>query len=199
MARLALALQRRRPGEAPLAALRDYAARHAALPVWEAMLAQVEWGMGTEGGRRAVATCARDGFDALLRSPDWLCGLVLLAEPVVAWGTPDQAAALTAALADHADRNAVMDEAWAAFGPVARPLGVLAAAAGRADEAAARFGRAVELAARWEAPGWELAAIADWLRSGAPGAAAHHARGLELARTLDLPWVAERLAQTTMP
>ena len=192
-ARLALALQRRRPADAPLEALRGFARRHAALPVWEAMLAQVEWGIGGEGGRRAVASCARDGFAALLRSPDWLCGLVLLAEPVVAWGTPEQATALTAALADHADRNAVMDAAWAAFGPVARPLGVLAAAAGRPDEAAAHFGHAVELAARWGAPGWELAAITDWQRSGVPGA--DRARGLELAGRLELPWA----AQTTMP
>ena len=199
VARLALALQRRRHGEAPLAALRGYAARHAALPVWEAMLAQVEWGMGFEGGRRAVAACARDGFAALLRSPDWLCGLALLAEPVVAWGTPEQAAALAAALGEHAERNAVMDDGWAAFGPVARPLGVLAAAGGAPVDAADRFALAVELAARWEAPGWELAAIADWLRSGAPGGDALRGRGFELADALELPWVAARLAQTTMP
>ena len=60
--RLALALQRRRPREAPLVALRDYAGRYPALPVWKAMLAQVEWNLGAEGARGTVAACTRDGF-----------------------------------------------------------------------------------------------------------------------------------------
>jgi len=199
--RLALALQRRRPREAPLAELREYAARHPALPVWQAMLAQVEWGLGGGSARGTVAACARDGFAAILRTPDWLCGLVFLVEPVCAWGTPDQIEQLAGALAAHADRNVVMDDAWAAFGPVARPLGLLAVAAGRPTEAAVHFERAVELAANWQAPGWELAAVADWLQSGTPASApdALRARGLTLARDLDLPWVAASLGQTTMP
>jgi tetratricopeptide (TPR) repeat protein len=197
--RLALALQRRRPREAPLAALRDYAARHPALPVWRAMLAQVEWGLGAESGRATVAACAHDGFAAILRTPDWLCGLVLLAEPVVEWGTPEQIERLTAALADHADLNVVMDDACAAYGPVARPLGLLAAAAGRMEEASRHFEHAVELAARWRAPGWELAAIADWHQSGAPGSESLRDRGLALARDLELPWIAASLGQTTTP
>ena len=77
----------------------------------------------------------------MLRTPDWLCALALLAEPVAALGTPEQVEQLIAALAPHAGRNAVMDDAWAAFGPVARPLGVLAAAAGRRDEAVAQLER----------------------------------------------------------
>jgi len=197
--RLALALQRRRPQDAPLAALGDYAARYPALPVWEAMLAQAEWAMRSDGGR-GVEAQSGDGFAALLRSPDWLCGLALLAEPVAAAGTTEQVERLAAALAPHAARNVVMDDAWAAFGPVARPLGVLAAAAGRPDEAAARFAQAVELAARWRAPGWELAAIGDWLRSGAHAPDALRDRGIALARDLELPWIAAELAaQTTTP
>ena len=134
----------------------------------------------------------RNGFAGILRTPDWLCGLALLAEPVAAAGTPEQVERLIEALAPHADRNAVMDDAWAAFGPVARPLGVLVAAAGREDEAARHFEHAVGLAAAWDAPGWELAAIADWARS-APGPGVPHARGLALARDLELPWVAAEL------
>jgi hypothetical protein len=76
---------------------------------------------------------------------------------------------------------------------------VLAAAAGRPDEAARHFELAVALAARWGAPAWELAAIADWARSPAPGAPV--GRGLVLARDLELPWVAAELGrgQTTTP
>jgi hypothetical protein len=199
--RLAIALQRRRPREAPVAALRDYASRYPALPVWRAMLAQVEWTLGSVGGRRTTAAVAQDGFTAILATSDWLCGLVLLAEPVAAWGTPEQIEQLSDALAGHAERNVVMDEAWAAFGPVSRPLGLLAVAAGRPEEATAHFERAVQLAARWRAPGWELATIADWLQSGAPGSGSGALldRGLALARDLDLPWIAASLGQTTTP
>ena len=199
--RLALALQRRRPREAPVTALRDYAARHPALPVWQAMLAHVEWSLGADGGRAILATRAQDRFTAILRTPDWLCGLVLVAEPVAEWGTPGQVERLAAALADHAASNVVMDDAWAALGPVARPLGLLLAAAGRMDEASGHFEHAVELAARWRAPGWELAAIADWFESGAPvpDPDARRDRGLRLARDLDLPWIAASIGQTTMP
>jgi eukaryotic-like serine/threonine-protein kinase len=199
--RLAIALQRRRPADAPLDALRDYAARYPALPVWRAMLARAEWGLRPESARRSVAACTRDDYAAMLRTPGWLCGLALLAEPVAALGSAEQVARLAEALAPHAGRNVVMDDAWAAFGPVARSLGLLAAASGRAEEAGRHFARAVELAGRWGAAGWELAAIADWIGAGAPGGAreALRGRGLALARDLDLPWVAAELAQTTTP
>jgi hypothetical protein len=197
--RVALALQRRRPREAPLVPLRDYAAQHPALPVWRALLAQVEWGLGADEARRTAAACMRDGLAPLLRTPDWLCGLVLLAEPVATWGTPEEVDRLAGALAEHAGRNAVMDDACAAFGPVARALGVLEAAAGRPEAAEAHFERAAELAARWGAPGWELAAIVDRVRSGAPVTDRPRDRGITLVRELELPWVADSLGQTTTP
>ena len=157
--------------------------------------------MGADGARRTMAACVSDGLAAILRAPDWLCGLVLLAEPVAAWGAPEQVDRLAGALAEQRDRNAVMDDACAAFGPAARPLGLLAVSAGRPEEAAAHFEHAVALASRWRAPGWELATIADWLGSGAPtpGSDALRDRGLTLARDLDLPWIAASLGQTTTP
>ena len=199
--RLALAMIRDRPQDAPLEALRDYAVRYPGLPVWEAMLARAELARRRDAARRSLESCARDGFAALLRTPDWLCGLALLAEPAAALGTAAQVAQLSEALAPHAERNVVMDDAWAAFGPVARPLGLLAAAAGRAEEAGRHFAQAVELAARWGAPGWELAAIADWLASGAAGGSADalRARGLALARDLELPWIAAELSRAATP
>ena len=199
--RLALAMLRRRPQDVPLAALRDYAARYPGLPVWEAMLAHAELALNKDAARRVLEACARDGFGALMRTPDWLCGLALLAEPAAALGTDEQLAQLYDALAPHAARNVVMDDAWVAFGPVARPLAVVAAARGRADEAGRHFEQAVELSARWGAPGWELAALAGWLRIGAPGGSpeALRARGLALARELGLPWIAAELGQTTTP
>jgi hypothetical protein len=199
--RLALSMLRGRPQDAPLGALRDYAARYPQLPVWEAMLAQAELGLGGDGARRALDACARDGFGALLRTQDWLCGAALLAEPAAALGTPEQIARLADALAPHAGTNVVMDDAWAAFGPVARSLGILASAAGRTHEAGRHFADAVELAGRWRAPGWELAAIGAWLRIGAPGGSpdALRARALALARELELPSIAAELSRTTTP
>ncbi len=97
-----------------------------------------------------------------------------------------------------------MDQAWAAFGPVARFLGMMAALQGRPDEAAGLFARAVELAAAWGSPGWELRAIVDWLASGAPAARRDLlvARGLVLAARARaaLPWrLSCRRADTTTP
>jgi hypothetical protein len=199
--RLALSMLRGRPRDAPLAALREYAARYPQLPVWEAMLARAELGVGRDRARRSLETCARDGFGALLASEEWLCAAALLAESAAALGTPEQVSRLAAVLAPHADRNIVMDDAWAAFGPVARSLGILEAAAGRVDAAGRHFADAVALCARWGAPGWELATIGDWLGIGAPGGSADtlRLRGLALARDLELPSLAADLGQTTTP
>ena len=196
--RLALTLQRRSPADIPLAALREYAAKHPALLVWEALLAHAEWAMGMEVGRVAMEKCARRGFAALAASPDRLCGLVALADPVAAWGTPEQVERLAAELGRDAGTNAVMDAAWAAFGPVDRPLGVLALAAGRVEEATRHLERAAELARAWGAPGWELAAIRDRLRGGPPAPALRD-RAIALAQRLGLREEAERLRQTTTP
>jgi hypothetical protein len=93
---------------------------------------------------------------------------------------------------------------WAAWGPVARVLGLLAAASDRPDDAAAHFEQAVRLAMEWGAPAWALRAIGDWLATAVPVAdrPALVAQGLALARELGLPWVAARIAdeaQTVTP
>ena len=94
-----------------------------------------------------------------------------------------------------------MDDACAAFGPVARPLGVLAVAAGRYDDASSHFEHAVELARRWRAPGWELAAITDWLQSDVSpaGSGARATAGSRSPANSSLPWIAASLRQTTTP
>ena len=63
---LVLARQRWRPHDADAAQLRGFAARYPHLPVWEAMLASLEWELGdVEAARRGVARCARDDFAAV--------------------------------------------------------------------------------------------------------------------------------------
>ena len=71
-------------------------------------------------------------------------------------------------------------------------------------DAAAHFAEAVRLAEAWGAPGWELRSIGDWLATGVPvpdrGELVN--RGLLLARELELPGVAARIAdeaQTITP
>ena len=202
--RLALAMLRHRPQDAPLAALRDYATRYPSIPAWQSMLAAAEWTLGHEAAaRRSVAALARDGFAEAHTSSDRLCALALAAAPVAALGGAGDPSRLAELLLPQLDCNVVMDQAWAAFGPVARFLGMMAALQGRPDEAAGLFARAVELAAAWGSPGWELRAIVDWLASGAPAARRDLlvARGLVLARELELPAVAAQLSsgRTTTP
>ena len=126
-------------------------------------------------------------------------GALGLALPAAALGTREHVERLHALLAPHAGANPVVDEGWAAFGPAARPIGLLAVAAGRLDEAGERFAHAVALAERWRAPAWTLRILGDWLRTGAPGRTEDELLGyaLELARDLALPGLAARLAGAT--
>jgi len=197
--RLLLARLRWRPHDADLTLLREFASRYAALPVWEAMLAALEWDLGRpRAALRGLAACAHDGFAAVSHSQDGLAALALLAE--VAAGTGVHVGELHELLAPHADRNPVVDDAVAAWGPVARPLGLLAAADGRPEDAAAHFARALELAERWDAPAWALRTIGDWLWTAVPAdRTALLGRGLVLARELQLPRAAASLSDAAQP
>jgi hypothetical protein len=200
--RLVLARLRWRPQDADVTRLREYASRYPGLPVWEAMLAALELALQRpEQARRALDACARDDFAAVRRSHDWLAALALLGE--VAAGTGRHVEPLYVHLLPHAAANPVVDDGVAALGPIARVLGLLAAADDRPDDAADHFAAAVELATRWEAPAWSLRALGDWLWTAVPGdRAALLDRGLSLARELELPWVAASLSdavQITTP
>ena len=189
---------RRRPHDAPLAALRDYAARYPGAA-----------GLGGDARPGRARAALRRGRSAPSRRSPGTASPRSCARPTGSarsrcWPSrsprtagPSAIAALAAALAPHAERNAVMDDAWAAFGPVARPLGVLAAAAGRPRRGrralrargAARgaLGRARPGSSRRSPTGCGRG------RAGARrGRAA--ARALALARDLELPWVAAAAA-----
>ncbi|HET6551879.1 MAG TPA: AAA family ATPase [Solirubrobacter sp.] len=202
--RLVLARLRWRPREVDVAALRGFAARYPHLPVWEAMLASLEWDLGdADAARRSVAVCADDGFAAVAGSPDFLPAALSLADPVAGAGEPWQVERLYALLAPHERSNPVLMFLWGVFGPAARGLGLLAAADDRPRDAAAHFAEALRLCEAWDAPGWELRSIGDWLATGVPAGDrdALVRRGLLLARVLGLPGVAARIAdvQTITP
>jgi tetratricopeptide (TPR) repeat protein len=203
--RLVLARLRWRPQDADAAQLRGFAARYPHLPVWEAMLASLEWELGNvEAARRGVTLCARDGFAAVSRSPDFLPAALCLADATAGAGEPREVEQLYALLAPYAESNPALEQLWAVFGPAARGLALLAAADDRPRDAAAHFADALRLADEWVAPGWALRTIGDWLATGipAPDRAALVNRGLLLARELGLPGVAARIsdeAQTITP
>src|SRR5262249_31786318 len=140
--------------------------------------------------------CGRDGFAAVVRSPDFLPAAICLAEAAAGAGELAEVSALYDLLLPYAAMNPVLEQLWAVFGPAARGLAPLAAADGRPGGAAAHFADAKALAASWGAPGWELRAIGDWLATGVPvpdrGELVN--RGLMLARELGLPNVAARIA-----
>ena len=195
--RLVLSRLRWRPQDADAVALRGFAARYALLPVWEAMLASLEWELGdVEATRRSVAICAHDGFASVVGSPDFLPAALCLAEAVAGAGEQAQVERLYELLLPHAAANPVLINLWAMWGPVARGLGLLAAADDRPQDAAAHFAEALRLAGEWDAQGWALRTIGDWLTTGVPvpdrAALVNH--GLVLARELGLPGVAARIA-----
>jgi hypothetical protein len=159
-----LARLRRLPEDVDRPALRGFASRYADLPVWAAMAADLDLRLGrADDAARALRTAARDDLRVLAGSQDGLFGCAVLAEPAAALGPPELQRRLYDLLAPHAALNPVMDHGWATWGPVERPLGLLAAALGRHDDAVAHLGRAIELARGWGAPAWQRVA-AEQLR-----------------------------------
>jgi tetratricopeptide (TPR) repeat protein len=84
---------------------------------------------------------------------EWLVSITLLAEAVTTVGDTDRAAELYALLEPYDDRVAVSCPEIST-GPVARPLALLALAAGRWDEAEHHFQAALEIDERIGAWSW---------------------------------------------
>ncbi len=172
-----------RPEDVPLDALREFAARYAALPVWRALLATGEWVAGNrEAARAALDDCAPRGPAALPADVDLPCTLALLADVSASLGELRHAVELRACLEPYAARNVLTDRSWAAWGAAARPLGRLAAALGDAGAAAAHFEHAVALHRRWGSRPW----LAITIRDDAAAPAALAEEGEALARRLGL-------------
>ena len=200
-----LARLRWRPHEADLAQLRGFAARYPHLPVWEAMLAALEWDLGNaEAARRGVALCARDDFAAVVRSPDFLPAALCLADPAAGAGEPWQVERLYELLLPHAAPNPVLSSCGAPGARSARGLGLLAAADDRPRRrrrALRRCAAACDDAGR---PAWALRTIGDWLAPaspspdrGRPGPPRARARGR--ARPADVAARIADEAQTITP
>jgi tetratricopeptide (TPR) repeat protein len=105
-----------------------------------------------ERARAAYAAVAGDDFAALPTSLFRLTGLICLAEACAALGDAAGAASLHARLEPHADRL-VQTGFSGCWGSVRRFLGLLAATAGRPDQARAHFEAALARHRELEAPG----------------------------------------------
>ena len=112
-----------------------------------------------ERARVAYEAVAADDFSGLPGSLFRLTGLICLAEACAALGDAEGAEALSARLEPHADRL-VQTGFSGCWGSVRRFLGVLAATAGRPDEARAHFEAALDRHRRSTPRGWSPAPAA---------------------------------------
>jgi hypothetical protein len=96
---------------------------------------------------------AADGFAALPRDEEWLYGMTLLAPVCASLRDAPRAELRHDLLAPYGDRNALSVPDVAA-GSVARSLGLLAATAGREEEASAHYEDALAMNERMGALPW---------------------------------------------
>jgi hypothetical protein len=121
------------------------------------------WAMGArvraetgrrEEARRVLEELAVDRFVAIQRDMNWLPALSLLAEAASALGDEAHACILHDLLRPHRAEHIVIGGGTLHRGPVLLCLGILAAALGRLDDAAAHFSDAVAVCARLGARAW---------------------------------------------
>ncbi|MBW3661476.1 MAG: AAA family ATPase [Actinobacteria bacterium] len=152
-----LYLLRREQGRLPelAEAVEQFAAAYPALPVWRCGFALLL----CETGRAADAIeildeLAADGFGRLPPDGNWLASAALLAEVCVRVGATGHAQRLYELLLPHADQHVVVATAVAYLGAVSHYLGLLAAALGEPDAAAAHFADARHRHVQMRAPAW---------------------------------------------
>lgn len=128
-------------------------------PMWPAAVAYVR----ATHGRFDEARAALSGIgpDQVPPGMHWLVTMTLLAETAVALHDDSGAAALRDELLPYADRFVPLNLGAAAWGTVARPLGLIARHLGDLDEAISHLDRAVEVCARMGARPWLVQAQLD--------------------------------------
>jgi DNA-binding SARP family transcriptional activator/tetratricopeptide (TPR) repeat protein len=129
---------------------------------------------------------AADGFPDLEVGTEWFFGASLLAEVCASIGAPEHAAPLYEALLPYADFN-VYSHIESTRGSAWRPLGLLASAMGRWDEAADHFERAIERNVQMGARPWVAHTQDEYarmlIRRGARDDSGRASELLEAART----------------
>ena len=183
-------------------ALRALVDEGVAAPAYRVGLAQAAAQRGDVTlARRELDFLAAGGFAVLPHDSARLSILVALAEVVAAVEASEHAETLYEELLPYARLNVVLGPALGCFGAASRYLGVLAAAAGRLDDAERHFTDALELNGRMGARAWLACVQADLaatlLRRGASGdaerAAALRDSALQTAESLEMPLLREQL------
>jgi DNA-binding SARP family transcriptional activator len=146
-------------------------------PIWRCVLTNLLGELGaTAEARTELDALAADGFGGLPFDEEWVVSVCLLAEASAWLGDTESADALSALLLPYADRVAITYPEIS-LGPVARFLGVLASATGRADDAERHFRAALQLSERIGARPSLARTQEDYARTllerGQPGDAAH--------------------------
>ena len=117
-----------------------YVERYPAVPAWRCGLALLHAELGrTEEASAELGALARDRFAAVPEDINWLPAMAWLAMTCGLVGDGPRAAQLYDLLAPHAGRNMTTGHPIFCLGAVTHHLGVLAAASGRVDAAAAHF------------------------------------------------------------
>jgi len=106
-----------------------------------------------ESARAVFEELARDDFEQVYYDEEFLASMTLLAEVCLSLGDLERAERIHKLLKPHAERNA-FGLIEIVLGAVARPLGLLAGALGRTEEAVAHLEQAVEINARMGARPW---------------------------------------------
>jgi eukaryotic-like serine/threonine-protein kinase len=145
---------RRRPEdvrriEDSLPLLGELVERYPAIPAWRCSLAATHAELGNAGEARAVfEPLAANQFEDLPFDAQWMISLTLLAETAAFLGDVPRAERLYGLLLPHDGLTVVAGRAAVCQGPVARVLGVVAAAAGRASDAERHFTDALAMSER---------------------------------------------------
>ena len=101
-------------------AISQAAERHARFPMWRAMLARTEAGLGDlVQARRNLERCVSAPWPPTL---EWLPTATILVETANVLGETERSAALRRVIEPFAGRVAVIDAAWATWGPVSQFL-----------------------------------------------------------------------------
>jgi hypothetical protein len=165
---------------------------HPMLSSWRAALPLVYAAEGDEQRARAELGRMVDGLAEIPRDFFWLTSMWLLSEAAAALGDAGLAERLYSVLAPFASRWIQIGYA-AGDGPVARVLGLLAAACGDTERAVAHLEDALRACAL--APAFAVRAHADLADALGPCERSRTlaSQALALARGLDMPAAAERL------
>jgi DNA-binding SARP family transcriptional activator len=145
----------------------DAVARHPALAAWRSGLPIAHLAAGDETEARAELDRLVDGLDAIPRDFFWLTAMTMLAEASGALHATGAAERLYGELAPYATRWMQLGYA-ASDGPVARSLGILAAARGDTVRATEHFEHALSLCTAAGTPAFEARARADLAALAAP-------------------------------